>query len=285
LSEERKAEVLHQLLAQLPRNISLHFVCRPAPKDAELIRRAFKAAGFEHLRQITYSQHPNAGSVISRLSRKHAKHIITADRRLEIIEIDADRFIKFYYSTLKMAGKESYFPLHIAYDLIAEGCKRNPPQVRVIAARKRPERTEGSSLVANSDGNVLDAAIACAWDKERYYLWLLARRRGDSPDGKPHPDAVKLLVVKAMEHARSLGLIFDADGVTTAGSGWFYDKILKIPDMEMRDIYERTTMLAKLAKKYPLLQILSWLIYSRISMAKNLLKVRGKGSFRRDGYE
>jgi hypothetical protein len=265
LSEEAKAKVLHQLLAQLPRNVSLSFVFGPASADAELIREAFKAAGFERSAVITYSLPPNAESIINRLSRKHAKHIISADRRLDVIDISADGFIKFYAANLKEAGKTSYSPLGIAHDLIAAGGERNPPQVRAIAAaRKRPEY---GSLCANSEEVILDAAIACAWDNERYYLWRLTRRRDASLGGKPHPDAVKLLVVKAMEHARSLGLIFDADGVGSAGSDRFYDKILKIPNMETRDIYERPTFLNGLAKEYPSLEIAAWIIYSRVGFS------------------
>jgi VanZ family protein len=100
---------------------------------------------------------------------------------------------------------------------------------------------------------------------------MLTRRVDASLGGKPHPDAVKLLVVKAMEHARSLGLIFDSDGVGSAGSARFYDKILKFPNMEMRDVYERPTFPHRLAKEYPSLEIAAWLIYSRIDSPLNWL--------------
>jgi hypothetical protein len=273
LSGEAKTEVLHQLLAQLPRNVSLHFVCRPDSADTELIREAFKAAGFEQSTQITYSQPPDAESIINRISRKHAKHILSANRRLDVVDINADRFIKFYEANLREAGKASHSPLGIAHDLIAAGGKRSPPQIRVLAARKRPESQEEVSPGANSEEDILDAAVACAWDNERYYLWMLTRRRDADPGGKPHPDAVKLLVVKVMEHARSLGLIFDADGVASTGSGEFYDRILKIPNMEIRDVYERLTFPNRLARKYPCLEIAAWLIYSRIS--SSLIWVRG----------
>jgi hypothetical protein len=263
LSGEAKAEVLHKLLAQLPRNVSMCFVFEPASADAELIREAFKAAGFERSTQITYSLPPNAESIINRLNRKHAKHIRSADRRLEVVDISADRFCKFYEANLRETGKVSYSPLGIAHDLIAAGGERNPPQVRAIAARKRLGREEEGSPVVNSEEDILDAAIACAWDNERYYLWRLTRRRHAGPSGKPHPDAVKLLIVKAMEHAKSLELIFDAGGVGSAGSGEFYDKILKIPNMGARDVYERPTLLQGLASKYPSLGIAAWLIYSR----------------------
>lgn len=139
LSGEAKAEVLHRLLAQISSNVSMSLVFRPDSADAELIREAFKAAGFERSMVITYSLPPNAESIINRLSRKHAKHIISADRRLDVIDISADRFIKFYEANIKDAGKVSNSPLGVAHDLIAAGGERNPPQVRAIAARKRPE--------------------------------------------------------------------------------------------------------------------------------------------------
>ena len=265
LPAEAKAATLRQLLSQLPRNVTLNFVCRPAPADAGIIREAFKAAGFERSTVIAYSLPPDAESIINRLSRKHAKHLISADRRLDVIDISAIRFIKFYGENLEEAGKISHSPLNIARDLIAAGSERNPPQVRTLAAKKRSGKEGGGSLVANSE-DVLDAAIACAWDNERYYLWMLTRRREAGPSGKPHPDAVKLLVIKAMEHARSLGLIFDSDGVGSAGSGHFYDRIMKIPKMEPRDSYERYTLMQGWTKKYPLLETAAWLIYSRLSL-------------------
>src|ERR1700691_1421603 len=56
LSEERKADVLLELLAQLPRKTPFQFMCSFAKNDARLIRQAFINAGFEHSRLITYSQ-------------------------------------------------------------------------------------------------------------------------------------------------------------------------------------------------------------------------------------
>ncbi len=272
LTKERKIEVVRRLLAQLPRNTSLNFVCRHASADAELLETAFKAAGFVHTMGVTYSQPCSAESVISRVSRKHARRIILADRSLNVVEIGADRFITFYEANLKAAGKSSYSHLGTARDLIAAGCQRNPPQVRVIAARQRSGRREDGSFDASSKDDMLDAAIACAWDNERYYLWMITRRGDGDPAGKAHPDAGKLLVVKAMEHARRLGLVFDAGG----GSGWFYEKILKLPDAEICDEYERTTRMAGLAKIFPSLGTAAWLIYSRTSKVKELLRIRRK---------
>jgi hypothetical protein len=71
---------------------------------------------------------------------------------------------------------------------------------------------------------VLDAAICIVWDKERCYYWLSTHRK-DS-----HPDAIKLLITAAMKYASKMGLIFDADGVTTPGSERLYKTIFKMPN-------------------------------------------------------
>jgi hypothetical protein len=96
-------------------------------------------------------------------------------------------------------------------------------------------------------GAPLDAAIACAWDNMRYYLWMSTRRRHveNSPHQKPHPDAIKVLIVNAMAHARDLGLTFDADGVSTPGAKTLYSEILRIPNEEYRDVFERLTKYAR----------------------------------------
>jgi hypothetical protein len=238
LSDERKAEVLRQLMAQLtPKSpFIFNFVCNPNAHDADLVRRAFINAGFNHFKQVTYSQPPQDAGVMSRLNGKHRSHINSADRALEVVEIGADEFTDFYEANLKAADLVSWSPLDVAHNLIVKGQQGHAPQVRVIAARKKRKELP------------YDAAIACAWDKERYYLWMMTRRRpfDDGSDDKPHPDAMKLLIVKAMQHAQYLGLTFDVDGYASQGTKKFYTEILKIPDMEFRDAFERATGLARL---------------------------------------
>jgi len=234
LNDKEKATVLHRLIAQLPRKIPLHFICAPKAHDAGLIRQAFVNAGFAHSRRITYSQPPEDADAVGRLNAKHRSHIRSADRILEVLEIGAGEFTAFYGENLKAAGLSSWSPLEVAQKLIAKGQEGDAPQLRVVAARKRKA------------GSPYEAAIACAWDKERYYLWMTTRRRpvGGASDDKPHPDAIKLLIVKAMQHAGSLGLIFDIDGFTQ-GSENLYTQILKIPNTEFRDVFERTTGLTR----------------------------------------
>ena len=139
----------------------------------------------------------------------------------------------------KAAGKKPYAPLAIAQNLIAAGVTRDPPQIRVLAARQKPSVHRHETL--------FDAAIACAWDHERYYLWMATYRCiPKNLDNKPNPDAIKLLLVKATEHAKSLGLTFDVDGSDTLGSERLYKEILKIPCVEYRDVYERAPGLSRL---------------------------------------
>jgi len=241
LNRHEKSDLIRRLVAQLPRNISFKFVCDPNASDAGLISQAFREAGFEHRTETTYVQRSQDPDILSRLSSKHKGHLRRADRDLEVLQLDADEFIKFYRSNLEAAGKQSYASLETARDLIAIGQQHDVQQVRVFAARPR------------TPGSPFDAAIACAWDNHRYYLWMLTRRRlmgGHPIDIKPHGDAVKLLIFRATQHARTLDLAFDVDGATTEGAKNLYDDILKFPLVESRDVFIRDTSFYKLYKQF-----------------------------------
>jgi hypothetical protein len=241
LSDAQKASVLRRLIAQLPRNIAFEFACSPVSKDIRLIKQAFFEAGFDHSTQPTYSQPPEAADVMGRLKAKHRNHITSADRTLDVRDIDADAFIHFYEANTRAAGLKCYAPLGVAHALVAEGRGANPPQVRVIAASRKTDGVPGQDIP-------LDAAIACAWDNERYYFWMATRRyhTDDSRHEKPHVDAIKLLIVKAMAHARDLRLTFDADGINNPGAEKLFRDLLKMPNMEERDVFKRPTIPARL---------------------------------------
>ena len=49
-----------------------------------------------------------------------------------------------------------------------------------------------------------------------------------------------------MKYASKLGLIFDADGVTTPGSERLYKTIFRMPNEERRYIFTRTSRLSQL---------------------------------------
>jgi len=226
LSEGEKLDVLGRLIAQLPTNVSYGFVCSAYTEDADLIRRVFAQAGFSHFNETTYCQHPNQAVVLPRLKRKHRLHLEAARKALDVVDLGEDEFIGFYSTNLTKAAMTAHVPLDIARALIAAGRAREPAQIRVFGARRK------------AAGAPLDAAIACAWDERRYYYWMSTRRNSES-----HPDAIKLLILNAMSHAQDLGLIFDTDGCSTPGSLHLYKELLRIPNVEVRDVFERITKL------------------------------------------
>jgi hypothetical protein len=56
--------------------------------------------------------------------------------------------------------------------------------------------------------------------------------------------------MKSIEHAEHLGLLFDADKVTTPGSEHLYRDLLKLPTVKFRDVFERLTPLGRLYKQH-----------------------------------
>jgi hypothetical protein len=68
-------------------------------------------------------------------------------------------------------------------------------------------------------------------------------RSEDNPQPKPHPDAIKFLVVEAMQHAQTMKLIFDADESCDR-------KMFRLSKEEYRDVFRRTTVVERLHQKY-----------------------------------
>jgi hypothetical protein len=248
LDEPQKREVLQELISKLPPRVSFKFVVGPDAKDRELIKDAFRVAGFEHTTQTTYSERPGDIDVNKRISAKHRYNLKRAKRDLEILgaqprdpAISAAAFMEFYEKNLP-AWEKSYAPLDVARALIEAGQKRG--QARVFVARKKRTFEHGANLS-------WDAAITCVWDASRLYYWMSARRREslNNTVERPHGDAIKLLVATAISYARSIGRVFDADGVPIVdgspdkGKNDLYKKILKIPHEENRDVYSRPSRL------------------------------------------
>jgi len=281
LDTDEKRYVLRQLFSRLPGHLSFNFECGTHLPDADLIRHAFIEAGFEHAQQNNYTQRPDqlgifladavddlglqraaqqssnvrlanastteaAATLLSEGERRRIKnlnktrsHIRRANNNLEKMKIDADQFEHFYETNLRESGKKPYSPLSIGLALTKEGMCRG--QVKLFAVRKRAQ------LYVREEPP-LDAAIACAMDKERLYLWRMTKRRHlpGSPYDKPNRDAMKVVIVKAIKYAHQNGLIFDADGVAVGDTESLYKSRLRIPNLEYRDAFRRPTMTAKL---------------------------------------
>ena len=242
LSSEEKSKVLRDLLQQLPRRASFSFVCDPTLSYADLVRKAFFDAGFEHSSQITYVRLPEDGDVLSERKRKHRGHIKRAAKCLECVDLTANEFADFFEKNLKARGKRSYAPLkmlpHLIQQTLERGCGR------AVAARAISPGNIGSRLP-------YDAAIVYIWDDRRCYYWLSTHRvaSGEGTTGKPHPDAVKLLMVNAIEHAQSMNLVFDADGVVTPGADHLYRNILGLKIEERRDVFRRLNTVERIYQR------------------------------------
>lgn len=242
LSPAEQAEVLHLLLEQLPRRTSFYFVCDPKSSYADLVKRAFIHEGFEHTAQVTFVRHPYDVDVMRTRRSKHRGHIRRAARDLDCVEISGEEFVHFFEANLKARGKQSYSPLDTLSRLIDEARVRG--QARAIAAI--PLR-----VGAGSDRPLYDAAIVYAWDKQRCYYWLSTNRLHslDSANPRPHPDAIKLLALKAMEDAQEMNLVFDADGVTTPGTQNLYRNMFGLREELRRDVFQRLTFFAQIHQK------------------------------------
>jgi hypothetical protein len=242
LDRSAQAEVIRLLLEQLPRWTSYSFVCDPNLSYADLLRNAFRDAGFEHSTQITYVRFPDEADVLDSRKRKHRGHIKRAAKSLACVDISANEFVQFFEENLKTKGRRSYAPLgdlpHLIEEAIAHGC------ARAIAAR--PHLDEGSG--EDSRRRPYDAAILYLWDTTRCYYWLSTHRvaSGGDPADRPHPDAIKLLAIKAIEHAQAMNLIFDADGVVTPGADHLYHNILGLKSEQRRDVFRRWNALERI---------------------------------------
>ncbi|WP_109487595.1 hypothetical protein [Occallatibacter savannae] len=239
LSISEQADAIRSLVQQLPKRASLTFVCDPTVSYAGLVRSAFIQAGFEYTSQLTYVRLPEDGDVLSEKSRKHRGHIKRAAKSLDCIDVSACEFVQFFKENLDARGKQSYAPLDMLPQLIGRAVERGC--ARAIAAVAKSQSPQGPRPT-------LDAAIVYIWDDRRCYYWLSTHRVAGA-GSKPHPDAVKLLLVNAMEHAQSMGLVFDADGVVTPGADHLYRTILGFRIEERRDVFVRLNALERMYQK------------------------------------
>jgi len=242
LSAVEQAKVIRSLVGQLPRRASLAFICDSSLSYGHLVREAFIEAGFEHSTQITYVRFPGEREVLDERKRKHRGNIKRAAKCLDCVDIAPREFTKFFEMNLRARGKESYAPLSMLPQLIEQALMRGC--CRVIAAKPKASMSESGNAP-------FDAAIAYVWDDRRCYYWLSTHRSAKANDSadKPHPDAVKLLMVNAMEHAQAMNLIFDADGVVSAGADHLYRSILGMRLDERRDVFRRSSTLERLYQR------------------------------------
>ncbi|PZQ45099.1 MAG: hypothetical protein DI551_08465 [Micavibrio aeruginosavorus] len=215
LSQENKYKTLCRTLARLPANVAFSFKASPHMKDIEVARAAFHAAGFLNIPRRTYLFKGDAadGDQIAKLKPDARTKVNSAKRDLEITTMNAEAFFTFYKENLKLAGQKSYFCLDIDQALIAQGLRTNPPQIDIIAVRRK--NTDQSKAP-----HPIEAAMVCSRGCDGFYklmrITYMRQQRADM-EHAPHKHAIKLLVVEAMKRSAQMNLILDVDGMTPGG--------------------------------------------------------------------
>jgi hypothetical protein len=126
--------------------------------------------------------------------RKAEKHFVT-----ETLD-DPDRFARLYLDNLAARRRRDRVNVPVCRALIAASLARDCG--RIYAARQ-------------ASGDIV-AATFCAWDATSAY-YLMTTRSPDSGNS-----AVTLLLWQAIRDAMARGLIFDFDGIASAGAVLFY---------------------------------------------------------------
>jgi hypothetical protein len=208
--DKMKAAIFRQLLAQLPSDVSFHFVFGPYVQDEALVRSAFQSVGFTlwDVETFVYTPPPQWDDLIGTLTGKSIRGTLRRARRdLETVEMSTSEFFRFQEKNL--AGKDSYRNTNADRAMLEEGLLRNKAKIIAVRRRASPE---------NPGPFPPAAAMACLWDAtDGYYkLWRLTHRRRENTDAPAalHPDATKLLVLTAMEEAAKRQLLLETDGST-----------------------------------------------------------------------
>jgi hypothetical protein len=235
----RQANVLSSLIGQLPRSVSTYLCCEFGTENAGELISVFKQHGFSHSQELTYQLFPEEASVLNRMKSKARSQLKLAARNLDVLVISGTEFVEFYEKNLRQRRTHSARSLSLALKLAEAGVTNG--QCRITAAKNSRD------LSAE-----FDAAIACVWDQSRYYYWMSTSRGGSCATGesKPQKDATKILVLHAMEHAKSMNLIFDTDGGKSSGAQHLYKNILQMKRFRARDIFIRMTPTAALYESY-----------------------------------
>jgi GNAT acetyltransferase-like protein len=246
LTPQQRAIVIEDLVKRLPRHLSLYLVFREDEAWSQKTIDTFARNGFEHSCVPTYQWRPSDDDVLGLMKSKARSQLRSAQKQLDVVEITPSDFVNYYGSNLVLKKERSPRPLSLAKDLLEAALHRGT--VRITAAR------------GSRGATTYDAAIACTWDNECYYYWMSSYRPNLSriTDGRAHKDAVKVLILDAMRHAKSLGLVFDTDGIGSGGSDHLYREILKLKKVDTRHAFRRATKLVACYEKYrPLLMRLT----------------------------
>ena len=164
---------------------------------------AFQECGYRISPQYTFQIdcRESIETLFGGLHLKARQHVRLAEKAYSVEKVDdPERFIEFYLSTLSKRGLKSNIPLERFNSLYSE-CRA---------------RDCGEVLAAVQADGTPAAMTFLVWGHGTMY-YLLSARAPDLAD----KGSINLLIWSAMRKAHELGLVFDLDGVSTAGTARF----------------------------------------------------------------
>ena len=211
ISREDKRRQFGRTLAKLPSHVSYVFKADPTIRDREIVREAFRRAGFQNETRTTliYKGHPGQDQLAWMKPDARTK-IRKGRRELDFVDMGVDEFFEHYRRHL--GDRQSYFFLNIDQALMNEAVNGDPSVAEIIAVRRKDDDSGGQ--------NPVEAAAIISKGAGGYckLLRLTFRRCAGHDDGPPaHQQALKVLIVEAMQRASERGLALDVDGCTPGG--------------------------------------------------------------------
>jgi hypothetical protein len=164
---------------------------------------AFQSHGFQIGHQYTFQIDCRAkpDALLAGMHFKVRQHIRRAEEQRSIETIDdPKKFVSFYLDNLRKANRKNYMDFDRFPVLFSECLARN----------------RGEILAAVQPDGVPAAMTFLVWDDQSMY-YLMSTRDTDVRDS----GSVNLLIWSAMKRAHERGLLFDLDGVSTAGTARF----------------------------------------------------------------
>ncbi len=183
------ATLVRELIAKLPRADHTRFVLGTRDPDA----LPWQFAGFSTRIQYTYLVDTEGYDPAKELRDTTRRIIRRAQQLLHIEKLAPEAFTAFYSDNI--GGRaNSYFDISILTPLQAE-CS---------------ERKKGAVFAAADASGQIQSAIFFVWDDFDFYYFLPSRDNSNA-----HAGATAMLVLHGIELAKSMGLRFDFDGITS----------------------------------------------------------------------
>lgn len=163
---------------------------------------SFQAEGFNVGAQFTFEIHPAPETVLWRAMRDKTRNVIRrAEEALTVeVSLDPDIYFDLTMKNLNAVNAESNIDLAVCRQIVV----------------KALDLGRGCIWVARDKNGEAKSAIFCAWDSKACY-YIMSTRASDSGNG-----AIPLLLWHAIKFAASKGLLFDFDGIGSAGAVLLY---------------------------------------------------------------